>query len=48
MTPNRQFTMVGFSLMKVSSCSQIVRPPNTSTKKPPTIGMIGQRPSIQR
>jgi hypothetical protein len=40
--------MVGFSLMKVSSCSQIVSPPNTSTKKPPTSGITGQRFSSQR
>ena len=35
------FTIVGFSLMKSSSCRASVRPPNTRTTMPETSGMIG-------
>ena len=39
--------MVGFILMKVSSSSQSVSPPNTMTTAAETSGMIGTRRSIQ-
>ena len=41
-------TIVGFILMKVSSCSQIDSAPKTKTTTPETSGMIGRlRVSIQ-
>ena len=41
--PNSVLTMVGFILMKISSCSQSVSPPKTKTTTPVTSGMIGRR-----
>jgi len=40
---NKRLTMVGLSLMNVSSCSINVRPPNASRNKPETNGMTGKR-----
>src|ERR671923_741594 len=44
MVAKNRFTIVGFILMKMASCSTSVRPPKTTTKKPETSGMIGNRP----
>jgi len=38
-------TIVGLSLMNVSSCSHNVSPPNTRTNTPVTIGMIASLPN---
>ena len=40
--------MVGFILMKVSSCSQSVRPPKTSTTTPVTSGITATRLRISQ
>ena len=43
---NSAWTMVGFILMKVSSCSHSVSPPNTATTAAVTSGIRGTRRSI--
>ena len=40
--PNRLFTIVGFILMKRSSCSARVRPPKMRTTTVETSSMIGK------
>src|SRR5476649_2733369 len=46
--PKRQLTTVGLILRNTASLNQKESEPNTSTKKPPTSGMIGQRFSSHR